>query len=216
MAIWSTSVSLGNATDPTVLVNTAPLWVSIGSLIFFRNRLRLGFWVGCTMAILGAALVIGIENILENSISHSSLLALTSAVLFAGVLLITERGRKCMDALSYYWLVTATATVTLLVINIVLRQQFIQYPAETYLNFLGLGLVSQVIGWLALTYALGILPAAVVSPSLLGQPVITALLAVTLLKEELTWVQALGGVTVLIGVFLVLRSQRIVQQKIVK
>jgi len=61
---------------------------------------------------------------------------------------------------------------------------------------------------LVINYALGHLPASIVSPTLLGQPVVTALLAGLLLGEVLSAWHIAGGVAVLAGVLLVHRSRR--------
>jgi len=90
----------------------------------------------------------------------------------------------------------------------VLRQPLTGYSAVTYLNFLALSLISQVVGYLVINDALGHLPASIVSPTLLGQPVVTALLAGLLLGEVLSAWHIAGGVAVLAGVFLVHRSRR--------
>ncbi|MBI3975725.1 MAG: EamA family transporter, partial [Armatimonadetes bacterium] len=63
------------------------------------------------------------------------------------------------------------------------------------------------LGYLAITYALGHLPASLVAPTLLGQPVVTAALAGPLLGEVLSWGHAAGGAAVLAGVYLVHRSR---------
>jgi drug/metabolite transporter (DMT)-like permease len=72
---------------------------------------------------------------------------------------------------------------------------------------LGLGLVSQLGGYLALTYALGHLPATVTSVSLLVQGPLTAILAAWLLGEPLTGALILGGALVLLGVGLANRDR---------
>jgi drug/metabolite transporter (DMT)-like permease len=69
-----------------------------------------------------------------------------------------------------------------------------------------LALITQVVGYVAVGYALGHLPASLVAPTMVGQPVVTALLAIPLLGEHLTTVQWLGGAAVLIGIYLVHRS----------
>jgi drug/metabolite transporter (DMT)-like permease len=63
-----------------------------------------------------------------------------------------------------------------------------------------------VVGWLAINYALGHLPASVVSVTLLGQPVLTAVFAVPLLGQALSQAQLLGGVVALAGIYLVNRG----------
>jgi drug/metabolite transporter (DMT)-like permease len=65
---------------------------------------------------------------------------------------------------------------------------------------LGLGLISHLGGYLALSYALGHLPATVTCVSLLSQGPLTAVLAALLLGEPLTRYQIAGGMLVLVGV----------------
>jgi drug/metabolite transporter (DMT)-like permease len=81
------------------------------------------------------------------------------------------------------------------------------YPPTTYLAFLGLALVTQITGYLAVGYALGHLPASIVSPTMVSQPVITALLAIPFLGEMLAPVQWIGGAAVVAGVIVVHRSR---------
>ena len=205
--VWSSSVSLGNATTPTLITHTSPLWVGIGTTIFFRTNLRLGFWIGCVISLLGTAIIIGIDDNLK-AVSLSSLLAFSSSIIFAAFLLFAEKARKNMAAISFYWIVTAIACLTTLVANMFFSTELTGYPYRTYLNFIGLALVPQVIGWVALTYSLGQLPATLVSTSFLAQPIITALLAVLILGESLKLTEITGGATVLIGIFIVHRNMQ--------
>ena len=68
---------------------------------------------------------------------------------------------------------------------------------------IGLGLVPQFIGWLAINYAMGQLPATQVSVTLLSQSVITAILGILFLQEALSLADILGGLMVLSGIYLV-------------
>jgi drug/metabolite transporter (DMT)-like permease len=79
--------------------------------------------------------------------------------------------------------------------------------AHTWWALLGLGLISQLGGYLALTYALGHLPATITSISLLTQGPLTAAMAAVLLGEPLTLPQIVGGALVLFGVALAHRQR---------
>jgi drug/metabolite transporter (DMT)-like permease len=87
------------------------------------------------------------------------------------------------------------------------RQPLTGYSLSTYLNFLALALVPQILGHFSISYSLGYLPASIVAPTLLGQPVVTALLAGLLLGEKLSAWEILGGILVLAGVYAVHRSR---------
>ena len=43
---WTTGIMLSNATIPTLMANTAPLWVGLGALLVFRERQTPRFWLG--------------------------------------------------------------------------------------------------------------------------------------------------------------------------
>ena len=203
LASWATGVMLGGATNPTLLANTAPLWVGLGAMVLFKERLGGRFWMGTLLALGGAAMVLRLDLGESASASMGSLLGLLACLFYGGYFLVTQRGRTDLDSLSYFWLAAASSAATLLLGCLALGLPLGGYPLETYLSFLGLGIVSQVIGYLAVTYALGRLPASLVAPSLLGQPVITALLAWPLLGEVVGSLQAIGGIAVLAGVVLV-------------
>jgi drug/metabolite transporter (DMT)-like permease len=101
----------------------------------------------------------------------------------------------------------SAATVVLLFLSLALGMPLTGYPPSTYLAFLALALVTQVTGYVAVAYALGHLPASIVSPTMVSQPVITALLAIPILGELLTPTQWIGGAAVVAGVIVVHRSR---------
>ncbi len=204
---WNSSLRFTSAANATLLGNTAPLWVALISWLVFRERLRGLFWLGLALALGGAVTVLGSDFIRHPTIGLGDLLAMAAGVFYAGYFLVTERGRRKLDTLSYVWLVDAIAAVTLLFITLGLRMPLTGYPTQSYLAFLGAALVSQVGGYLSISYALGHLPASVVSPTLIGQPVVTAILAIPLLGEGLRTEQWLGGLVVLLGIYLVHRSR---------
>ena len=204
---WNSSLRYTSAANATLLGNTAPLWVALFSWLVFRQKLRGLFWLGLALALGGAVTVLGSDFIRHPSIGLGDLLAMAAGVFYAGYFLVTERGRQKLDTLSYVWLVDLIAAFALLLITLGLKMPLTGYPTQSYLAFLGAALVSQVGGYLSIGYALGHLPASVVSPTLIGQPVVTALLAIPLLGEGLRTEQWLGGMVVLVGIYLVHRSR---------
>jgi drug/metabolite transporter (DMT)-like permease len=82
------------------------------------------------------------------------------------------------------------------------------FSTRTWLALFGLGLISQLGAYLALTYALGHLPATIGSVGLLAQVPLTAILAVPLLGEPLTMPYLIGGALVLFGIYIVTVGSR--------
>jgi drug/metabolite transporter (DMT)-like permease len=207
LTFWSTGVVLSGATNPTLLANTAPIWVGLGAMLFYREKLPFAFWVGLVIAMAGAGLVLGFDTLQALELGLGTFLGLLAGIFYGAYFLVTQRGRRSLSALSYFWLSVLSATVVLLVINSILQQPLLGYSTKSYLSLLGVGVLSQGIGWLAINYAQGHLPATLIAPTLLGQPVITALLAIPILGENLVWIEVLGGFVVLGGIYLVHRSR---------
>ena len=127
-------------------------------------------------------------------------MALAASACFAVYLIATEQVRGHTGTLVFLRLAIVSSAVFLLAINLALRVPLGIPSGKSFAALLGLGLVSQLGGYLALTYAMGHLPATVTSVSLLSQGPLTAILAAILLKEPLTTSLLVGGSLVLLGI----------------
>jgi drug/metabolite transporter (DMT)-like permease len=205
-AFWNSSLKYTTAANATLLGNTAPLWVALIALFIFREKLRGVFWCGLVVALTGAALVMGSDFLRHPTLGIGDLMASAAAVFYAAYQLTTQRGRKYIDPFRYIWLVGVSATIGMFIINIVMGNPFTGYPAQTWIIFFATAIVSQMIGYLAITYALGHLPASIVSPTLIGQPILTTLLAIPLLGEIPNAIQWIGGAIALAGIYIVNQS----------
>jgi drug/metabolite transporter (DMT)-like permease len=207
VAFWATGITISGAATPTLMANTAPIWVGLGAMLIFHERLKVLFWVGLLIAMFGALLVLGADFNRGGEFGLGTILGLMAAVFYGAYYLVTQQGRVYLNTLSYFWITTVTAAVVLLIMNLGLGQPLLGYDLKTYLAFLALGVIAQTLGWLTINYSQGFLPASIVAPTLLGQPVVTAILAVLLLGETFSPWHILGGVLVLVGVYIVHRSR---------
>jgi drug/metabolite transporter (DMT)-like permease len=212
-AFWNSSLKFTTAANATLLGNTAPLWVALAALLFFQERLRGIFWIGLILALSGATLIMGSDFLHHPVFGLGDLMASTAGIFYASYQLTTQHGRKYMDPFRYIWLVGVSATVFMFVINLILGNAFTGYSTQTWIVFIAAAIVSQMIGYLAITYALGHLPASIVSPTLIGQPVLTTILAIPLLGEIPTTIQWLGGAIALAGIYVVNQSYTLSKQR---
>jgi drug/metabolite transporter (DMT)-like permease len=159
------------------------------------------------ITLAGAAIVLGTDFLRQPSLGIGDLLAITAGIFYAGYFLVTQRGRIHWDTLSYIWIVGLVSSLCLLGFSLGMGMPVTGYPLQSYLAFLGAALESQTGGYLAVGYALGHLPASLVAPTMLGQPEVTALLAIPLLGESLSSSQVLGGVAVIAGIYIVHTSR---------
>ncbi len=205
-ALWNTSVLYTTASNATLLGNTAPLWVALAARLFFRERLRLDFWLGLALALTGAVFIVGRDFLQHPALGLGDLLACGAAVFYAAYMLTTQHGRANLDVFRYWWLASLSASFGLMVISLFMGYSLTGYPSHSWLVFLATAIVSQIIGYMSISYALGHLPASIVSPSLIGQPIVTTILAIPLLGEMPGTVQIVGGAIALAGIYFVNQS----------
>lgn len=206
LALWTSSLDYTTAANATLLGNTAPLWVALGTWLILKKHLGGGFWRGLAITLAGAALIMGTDFMLHPRFGIGDIMATFTGFFYGGYYLFTEKSRRTFDSIIHTWFVGIGASATLLVVNLLLGYSFTGYTAHTWVIFLATSLVSQIIGYIALAYALGHLPASIVAPTMVLQPVVTALLAIPLLHEIPTLFQGIGGAIALVGIYIVNRS----------
>jgi drug/metabolite transporter (DMT)-like permease len=207
LALWNTSLLLTSAATATLLANNAPLWVGLGAMLFFHERLSPQYWIGLFLALAGMAVILGVEAWAGLRFNLGDLLAVSASFFYAAYLLTTQHARQRVDTRTFMTLSMASSLLLLLALNLVTGAPLTGYPPGAWAALLALGLVSQLGGWLAINYALGRLRAAPVSVTLLGQVLVTALFSILLLGETLSAEQVLGGALVLGGIILVNRGR---------
>lgn len=211
LALYNTAVMRTTATTATLFGNNSPIFVGLGTWLFFRRRPKRTFWIGLALASAGAAIVMVANATAKQGATGDvtgALMSIGAAAFFAAYLLATEHVREEMDTLTFSTIAIAGSVLTLLVVCAVLDAPLSGFTTRTWLALLGLGLVSQLGAYLGLTYALGHLPATITSVGLLAQVPLTALLAVPLLGEPLTMPYLAGGSLVLTGIYVVNRDSR--------
>lgn len=205
LIFWNTGIIMSGAATPTLLANTAPIWVGLGAMFIFHEHLNRTFWFGLGLAMVGAASILGAD--LSGDVGIGALFGLVAAVFYAGYMLVMQRSRQQLDALPAFWLAGVSATALLLLTARIRNESLTGYPPITWLNFLAMGLLTQVVGQFLVSYSLGALPASLVSPTLLAQPALTAVLAIPLLGEIPTSLHIVGAVALITGVYLVHRGR---------
>lgn len=203
LLLWNSALLLTSAATATLLANNAPLWVGLIAWLVFGERLSGRYWLGLLLALGGMALIVGPAAWGSLGLRAGELLAIGASLLYAGYLVTTGQVRARVGTLPFMTLSVSIGAAVLFVTCLAMGAPLTGFSAKSWAALIGLGLISQLAGWLVINYALGHLPAHVVSVTLLGQAVVTALLAIPVLRELPTALQLGGGALVLAGIALV-------------
>lgn len=199
---WIESLKHVSVANSVLLVTSHPLLVGILSMRLFGERMGFLQWAGTGIALSGIAMItagdwkagVGQELI-------GDVLALLGMVAFAVYLLAGRHLRQRVPTLVYVVSVYGVSALVLLLIAVVMSTPLIGYPAQDWVIFLALAVVCTIGGHSLYNYSLAYVPASLVSVTLLGEPVLSSLLAWLLLSEVPSWFVLPGGILVLTGIY---------------
>jgi drug/metabolite transporter (DMT)-like permease len=206
-ATWITSLAYTSVASSVVFVSTSPLLVGLASPLVLKERLTRRMLTGIVVAVLGGAIVGYGDFGLGQQELVGDLLAVAGAVMAAGYFLVGRQLRARLSLLAYITLAYSTAAVVVLALCLLTSQQFTGYPERTYLMFLLLAVVPQLIGHSAFNWALRYLSATFVAVTVLGEPIGSTTLAYFILHEVPTALKLVGGGLILGGIYIASREE---------
>jgi len=206
-ALWIPSLSYTTVAASTVLVTTTPVWVALlGRAMGERVSRRTG--VGIGLALAGAVMISGGDYGVSARAAFGDLLALAGAVAAAGYLLAGRSLRQRISLTTYTGIAyTTTAAILAVVVSFAPEATFTGFEPHVWALFLLMALVPQIGGHTVFNYLLGHVEAATVAIAVTGEPVVASALALVFFGEVPGWAAVAGGVTILAGIWVVIRTE---------
>ena len=208
LGVWHLSIQYTSVANATLLANVAPLFVTLGGFLLFRERFTRLFLLGLALALAGAGVLMGESARISPASFGGDLLGVLTAVFYAGYILTVGQLRTRLSTRTVMFWTTLVSAILLWPAALASGEQIIPSSAAGWVTLVALALVCQALGQGLIAFALAHLPAAFSSVSLLLQPVLAALLAWALFAEALGAVQGLGALAVLAGIALARRGSR--------
>ena len=208
LALWHWSIRLTSVANATLFANFAPIFVTLGARILISERITPRFLLGMTLALAGAAMVVG--NSLRVTAEHvaGDLVGLATAVFYAGYMLGVKLLRRSFSTATIMAWSGLSASPALFLVALASGERLLPTHASGWTVVVALALISQLGGQSLIAYAFAHLPASFSSLSLLLQPALAAWLAWIILAEPLGLVQACGGAVILAGIAVAGRAAR--------
>ncbi len=209
-ATWISSLAYTTVASSVVLVTTTPLWVGLLSPLVLGESLTMPVIVGMLATLVGGSLI-GVGDACSGLTCDwgaafaggalwGDFLALAGAWAAAGYFLIGRRLRAKTSLLVYIGLTYGMAAVVLDVLLAFSGKPAFGYRPMTYVWFILLALVPQLVGHTSFNWALGYLSAVFVAITLLGEPVGSTLLAYIFLHEVPSALTLIGAILILGGI----------------
>ncbi len=206
-ATWITSLKFTSVASSVVLVQSAPVFVALGSMIFLREKPTKLLLFGIAIAFAGTILISAHDFSLDRKSFIGNLLAIGGAIGAAGYLLIGRKLRADISTFHYVTVVYSVAALCLILIAILSGARFTGYETNTYWLFLAIALIPQVVGHTTVNWALKYFSATAVAVIILGEPIGASILALLILKESISLMKIIGGLIILTGVIVALFAE---------
>jgi len=201
-ALWIASLDYTSVANSVVLVNTVPLWVALLAPLVTSDRIGRRTVLSAVLCVGGAA-AIGAEGAsLGGDVLRGDMLAVGGAMAAAVYIVLGRKLRANLSLLSYVTVCYGCAAVTLWLLVLILRLPVLGFSTQTYWAFLGMAVISQVVGHTSYNWSLKWFSSSLVAVSLLGEPIGSSILAYFIFGEELTMVKLAGGGLILVGIYL--------------
>ncbi|MGB0749032.1 MAG: DMT family transporter [Magnetospiraceae bacterium] len=208
LGFWHWSIALTSVANSTLLANFAPIFVTLGAFLLFKERVSRGFVGALVLSLAGALMLMGDSLVFRPDHIAGDALGMITALFYASYILTVGKLRHRFSAMTVMaWSGLGTVAV-LLPVAAIFGDGFWPQTWQGWLPLIGLGVISHALGQGLIAYALAHLSSSFSSVGLLFQPLVAAALAWLIFAEAVAPLQFLGACVILVGIFLARRASR--------
>ncbi len=202
--LWFESLNYTSVASSTVIVTLQPLFSFAGGYLLFKERFNVSAILSSIVALLGSFIIAWGDFEISMQALYGDLLAFIAAGFITAYFFIGQHMRQKLPVVPYSILGYAASTFFLAVYALSQQLSFIDYSQNTWAAFLGIALISTILGQMLLNLLLKWLSTSVISMSILGETIGTCILAYFILGEVITLQQGIGIIVTLAGLGLFL------------
>jgi drug/metabolite transporter (DMT)-like permease len=199
---WHLAILHTTVANATFFAVTAPVYVVVGAFLFLGERSGPRVLLGLLACFAGGSALIGESYQVDPARLTGDVYGLITALFFGAYVVVVRHARAKHAAARLMFLSTIVTAVLLLVAAVLLGQQLMPRSVESLMALVALALVVQVGGQGLLAFALGSLPATFSSLVVFLEAIAAAALGWLVLGEQVSAVQAFGGLLILLGIFI--------------
>ncbi len=208
IGLWHWSLERTTVANATFIVNLGNAGVGLLAWLFLKERPSLIWILAGSIALAGAALLSMGGPAGGKSDLSGDLLALLAAFLVAFYMLFSKVARRGLGAMDVIFWLTATEACVAFCLVLISGESLLPARAQGFVAPLFLALIVQIGGQGLIIAGLGRTPAAIAGVLILVQPVTAAAIAWRWFEEPLSGLQSVGGLLILVGVFLAQRQPK--------
>lgn len=206
-AAWLPSLTMTTVAASIALVTTTPIWTALAARIA-GVRLPAAVWWGLALAVVGAALIAGVDVTVSLRAVAGDGLALLGAIAAGGYVLAGARARERLATSAYTVVCYSVCALVLAVAALVVYVPLAGFSARDWWLIAAITFVAQLLGHTLLNLVLSSVGPTVVSLAVLLEVPGSLVVALVLLQQAPPLLALPGMAAVVVGVGLVVRASR--------
>ena len=207
MAIWNWAISFTSVAHATLMANTAPIFVTLVSFFFLRQKIESSFFRALILTFSGVSIVILAGSGSDSTRLLGDSLGLIAAIFYAAYILVIKKLTDTVPPAHTLFFATLFTAVFLFPIGLLESESFFPSSQKGWIILLAYAVISQALAQGLITFGISRLSAHLSSLILLVQPVAAAIYGWLLLSESINLWQGLGGAVVLFGIYQASKEQ---------
>ena len=190
--------SVANA---TFFATTAPIWVVLFGWLLLRQKVTGEVLGGLGLCLIGGAALLAQSFELKPAGAVGDAFGIVTGLFFGLYFLAVQRARKTASAARVTFEATLITAAILLLVALVAEPRLLPGSTRGLAALFAMAWISHCGGQGLLTVALGKLPAAFSALVIFLEAIAAAGFGYLILGEPVSAIQALGGVAILLGIF---------------
>ena len=206
LGVWHWSIILTSVANASLELNFAPIFVTVGAWLFFGQRASRLHLVALFVTLAGASLLIGPNIGSTGTALLGDGFGVLAGLFYACYMLAIKSASARVSTARIMAVSTTVAALLLAPYALMTAEHVLPQSANGWLILASLAVITHVLGQSLIAYGFAHLSASFCAVSLLLQPVLAAVYAWVLLDEGMGINQIVGGVVVLLGIYLAKRG----------
>jgi drug/metabolite transporter (DMT)-like permease len=206
-AAWLPSLSMTTVAASIALVTTTPVWTTLIARMS-GVRLPAQVWWGLALAVVGAALIAGVDFTVSPRAVAGDALALLGAIAAAGYVLAGARARERLATSAYAVACYSTCAVVLVLAALIVDVPLTGFSARDWWLIAAITFVAQLLGHTLFNLVVSSVGPTIVSLAILLEVPGSLIVALVLLDQAPPLLALPGMLAVVVGVALVVRASR--------
>jgi len=200
------AVKLTSIANATLLGITAPMFTILFERFILKRPLKPLILFGMVFVTCGTIIIAASGLLLKDGSLMGQLLGMLAALSIAMVYILAEKLRVSSNTIAYTRMLYIIAALFLLIISIVSRENVFAIQSKDVFWLLLLGIIPTILGHSLFYYAIKYTSPTIIASVPLGEPIIASLLAWIIFTEVVPIVTIVGGILILLGVYIIISN----------